>query len=239
MKNIMLDLETMGTSNDAAIIAIGACAFDQNDGIGERYYCKISLDSSVKSGGVMDADTVMWWLSQSDAAREELQRNRINHADALYGFAHWVYDHFDPQTVNVWGNGASFDNVILRSAYRRAALAPPWNHYRDRCYRTIKSQWPNIKINRRDGTHHNALDDAISQSWHMIAIKKAEADASAPDPIVESVRQKLKARAALGLEKYKTDLTRDDLSRVQWLEHFQSELLDGANYAEKLIQEVA
>lgn len=58
----------------------------------------------------------------------------------------------------------------------------------------------------------------------------------AQDPIVEAVRAKLLARSQAGIAKYGTDLTRTDLTQLEWLRHWQEELLDAANYAEVLIQ---
>lgn len=60
---------------------------------------------------------------------------------------------------------------------------------------------------------------------------------TAPDPIVERVREKLRTRSAAGVAKYGTTLAREDLTHVQWLRHAQEELLDGALYLERLIRD--
>ncbi len=165
--DIMLDLETMGAGPDAAIVAIGAVTFDLDAGtIGERFYAPVDLASSVAAGGVQDPGTVQWWLRQSDDARAELGRPGLQIASALDAFAVWVRRHTDPKTVKVWGNGAGFDNVILAATYRRLGLEPPWSHWNDRCYRTVKGLHPWVKFDRI-GTHHNAVDDAESQAMHM------------------------------------------------------------------------
>lgn len=57
------------------------------------------------------------------------------------------------------------------------------------------------------------------------------------DAIVESVRQKLADRSAVGIKKYGTTMERTDLNRLDWLRHAQQELLDGAVYLERLIQD--
>lgn len=57
------------------------------------------------------------------------------------------------------------------------------------------------------------------------------------DPIVNRVREKLAERSAAGIAKYGTAMARTDLSRLDWLRHAQEELLDGAVYLERLIQE--
>lgn len=59
------------------------------------------------------------------------------------------------------------------------------------------------------------------------------------DPIVESVRAKLHDRSQAGIRKYGTDMSRSDLSRLDWLRHAQEEALDLAVYLERLIQDGA
>ena len=176
MQDVMLDLETMGTANDAAIVAIGAVEFDVVGGtVGEVFYYPIDLGSSVAEGGVIDASTVMWWLRQSDAAREALSNrgDTLHIRQGLHSFTAWLSAR--GQDVRVWGNGAAFDNVILAQAYRRMGLPVPWAHWNDRCYRTVKALYPDIKIQRM-GVHHNAGDDAVSQAEHLLQILAAQRD---------------------------------------------------------------
>lgn len=171
-KHVMLDLETMGNGPDAAIVAIGAIAFDLDASqIGPGYYNRVELESSVKLGGVIDASTVTWWLAQGDEARSEIARPGGMHiAEALQSFAEWMG--VTAKDTAVWGNGASFDNVILRGAYQRAGHSVPWAWWNDRCYRTVKSLHRDVPFERL-GTHHNALSDATSQALHLIKMLKA------------------------------------------------------------------
>jgi hypothetical protein len=78
-------------------------------------------------------------------------------------------DHTTQDSLQIWGNGADFDNVILSSAYRNTGHVTPWGTYKNRCYRTIKSANRHVAM-ARTGTHHNALDDAKSQAQHLIRI---------------------------------------------------------------------
>ena len=55
--------------------------------------------------------------------------------------------------------------------------------------------------------------------------------------IEELVIERIRQRADAGAVKYGTTLERKDLSFTQWLRHLQEELLDGAAYIEKLIDE--
>jgi hypothetical protein len=56
----------------------------------------------------------------------------------------------------------------------------------------------------------------------------------AKDSIVESVIEQLKRRSEIGIKKYNTTLDRNDLSRLEWLQHLQEELFDASLYIEKL-----
>ena len=167
----MLDLETMGTSANAPIIAIGAVMFDR-DGLHEEFYSVVSLESSVENGGVIAPATVLWWMKQSDEARADFSREGIKISAALNAFSTWIekltLEYHDK--VCVWGTGASFDNTILSEAYARNMKLQPWLFWNDRCFRTLKNLYPNVLPATREGTHHNALDDAKYQAQHAVEI---------------------------------------------------------------------
>lgn len=162
--HIMLDLETMGTGSDAAIIAIGAVRFDIS--IRDSFYQVVDLQSSLDCGLSVSADSILWWLQQSEEARHAITQKGKSLSSVLTDFAKWVEK--DPL---IWGNGATFDNVILANAYDQCKIKRPWIYGNNRCYRTLKSFYPHIKF-QHSGVAHNALDDAQSQAMHLIDIFK-------------------------------------------------------------------
>lgn len=175
MNDIMLDLETMGQQPNAAIVAIGAVEFDpKTQTIGSRFYTVVDLQSEVDAGAKIDASTALWWMRQGDAARGELVKPGIQIRSALDCFTTWLKRIDNPGQLKIWGNGSDFDNVILASAYRRIGAEPPWKFWNNRCYRTMKSLHPEVKMERQ-GTHHDALDDAESQALHLMAILRGAA----------------------------------------------------------------
>jgi len=164
--HVMIDLETMGTRPNAPIIAIGAVMFDGTKAHDE-FYVNVDLASAVDdSHAVVDPKTVLWWMDQSGEARSSLREDKKEILTALYEFREWLKP---VKPEGVWGNGASFDNVILSETYKRMGLEPPWPFWTDRCYRTMKNMYPQVEM-ERVGTHHNALDDAMSQANHLIKI---------------------------------------------------------------------
>lgn len=162
--NIMLDLETMGNGPEAAIIAIGAVEFFPETGLlGREFYAVVSLESSVANGGIIDASTVLWWMQQSAEARAEFVQQGLTINEALLSFSDWM-----PEKALVWGNGADFDNVILRAAYSNAGIAAPWKFYNSRCFRTLKNLFPKVQKPVDGLVAHKALDDAKWQAEQAI-----------------------------------------------------------------------
>ncbi len=170
MKNIMLDLETMGLGPNAAIIAIGAVEFDLEKGkLGRWFYEVVDLESSVQLGGTIDPSTVLWWMRQSDEARNQFTYQGAPLTKALADFKNFFLEAGDNCLTRLWGNGSDFDNMVLRSAYVNSGLKAPWLYGNNRCYRTVCSLVPGIKLVRK-GTHHNALEDARSQAEHLLTV---------------------------------------------------------------------
>ena len=171
--HMMIDLETMGKNPDAAVISIGAIFFDPQTGdIGPEFSKTIDLDTA---GGVIDRDTVKWWLKQSREAQSAILADEIPLDDALLQLREFIDENSGEFFVQVWGNGTSFDNVILRRSYERQGIPCPWRYHNDRDVRTIVELGKTIDFDARtvipfEGVRHNALDDARHQAKYVSAI---------------------------------------------------------------------
>lgn len=187
-QHVMLDLETMSTAPDAAILQIGAIAFNAPTSPADAvshvfnhatFQAHIDLRSAVASGGIIDPDTVLWWLRQSDDARAAIATQAGEPIEeALSNFADFWASIADPGQrgeragTMLWSNGADFDAVILGHAYRRAGLRTPWPYWATRCYRTLSSLHPHIE-RVQPAIKHHALSDATAQAIHLRRIMAA------------------------------------------------------------------
>ena len=171
--HVMLDLETMGTGSWAAIVAIGAVKFDpeRDDfltpfGEGETvqtFYLPVSLESSMKAGLRVDAKTIEFWIKQTrEASSAWLTPEAVGLEEALIGFSSWYGD----EDIPIWGNGATFDNVVLSNAYQVSGIDRPWTYKMDRCLRTFRETLhPLVERPPVEGmVKHHALDDAVQQA---------------------------------------------------------------------------
>ncbi|HBC7574844.1 TPA: 3'-5' exoribonuclease, partial [Escherichia coli] len=174
--HLMIDLETMGTNTNAPIVVIGAVFFDPQTGeIGPVFYIVISLTDAMNTGAVPDGGTIEWWLKQSSEARAAILTDQVKLKDALSRFREFIHEYSDEKFVQVWGNGATFDNAILRRSYERQGIPCPWRYYNDRDVRTIVELGKTIDFDARivipfEGVRHNALDDARHQAKYVSAI---------------------------------------------------------------------
>ena len=171
--HLMLDLETMGKNPDAPIISIGAIFFDPQTGdMGPEFSKTIDLETA---GGVIDRDTIKWWLKQSREAQSAIMTDEIPLDDALLQLREFIDENSGEFFVQVWGNGANFDNTILRRSYERQGIPCPWRYYNDRDVRTIVELGKAIDFDARtaipfEGERHNALDDARYQAKYVSVI---------------------------------------------------------------------
>ncbi|HBC6277225.1 TPA: 3'-5' exoribonuclease [Escherichia coli] len=171
--HLMIDLETMGKNPDAPIISIGAIFFDPQTGdMGPEFSKTIDLETA---GGVIDRDTIKWWLKQSREAQSAIMTDEIPLDDALLQLREFIDENSGEFFVHVWGNGANFDNTILRRSYERQGIPCPWRYYNDRDVRTIVELGKAIDFDARtaipfEGERHNALDDARYQAKYVSVI---------------------------------------------------------------------
>ena len=171
--HLMIDLETMGKNPDAPIISIGAIFFDPQTGdMGPEFSKTIDLETA---GGVIDRNTIKWWLKQSREAQSAIMTDEIPLDDALLQLREFIDENSGEFFVQVWGNGANFDNTILRRSYERQGIPCPWRYYNDRDIRTIVELGKAIDFDARtaipfEGERHNALDDARYQAKYVSAI---------------------------------------------------------------------
>lgn len=171
--HLSVDLETMGTNPDAPINSIGGKFFDPETGEMGPEFSK-TIDAKT-GGGTVDISTIEWWLVQSSEARSAILVNQIPLDDALLQFREFISEHSDEKFVQVWGNGATFDNAILRRSYERQGIPCPWRYCNDRDVRTIVELGKTIGFDARtaipfEGVPHNALDDARHQAKYVSAI---------------------------------------------------------------------
>ncbi len=186
-RGVMLDIECMGVTNTwaAPVVSIGAVYFDGiQQRLGRCTYRVVSLSSELDAGAMPDADTILWWLGQSPEVRQAATSGRAQNGKTVaiefnrYLSDLAVQEYGDPLIdsefpVSLWGNGANFDQPVLRGMFHRHKVEPLWSFRHERCYRTFKALAPHThRVYELGQTQHHALHDAIAQAKHVLNIWK-------------------------------------------------------------------
>ncbi len=171
--HVMIDLETLGTRPDGAILQIGAVLFEAKSGgrllNGKGFNEYVLLQDG---NGTIDHDTVRFWLGEKSAPRMSAGMQRAMNLnatlkDVLQRFNRWPHDTCDigwEGIEGVWALPSNFDLSVLKSAYHRLGLEPPWHRSRTRCAKTLFELVGYPDIDWTGLTHHDAMDDAIGQA---------------------------------------------------------------------------
>lgn len=176
MQHLMIDLETLGTKSNSAIISIAAVQFDMLTGnTGKVFERSISLQSGIQLGLEVDPNTALWWISQENALESWAMSKKIEIGTALADFIHFFKTHCAPDT-EVWGNSNRFDLGLLENAYTKLEIDIPWNFRYERDVRTLTSFAPDIKekavkeFKAKGALLHNPRVDCLMQIHYCSAI---------------------------------------------------------------------
>lgn len=163
MNDVMIDLETLGNTPDAAVVQFGACFFNRYTGdIGNRYECRISLNSEIKAGFKTTASTILWWLDQSKESREAVFKN-LEMLSVKSENAWQTIRRFLDTADYIWSH-ATFDFVITQNHFNfYGILYLPFRAARDiRTIYELAEYKPNF--DNFVGEKHTAMADAIFQA---------------------------------------------------------------------------
>ena len=170
MKDVMIDLETLGTTADAVILSIGAVKFNLESGdIDDKaFYASVSVESNLDMGRRISESTLNWWFDQTPEARQVFREPKQTLENSLRELIDW----FEHDQRRVWSNGADFDLPMLAHAFTQLGLTTPWQFWNSRCVRTYRAL-PAASSVPKLQNDHNALRDAVNQAKHVQAIYAA------------------------------------------------------------------
>lgn len=168
--HVSFDIETLDVCASAVVLSIGAALFnlDEQDtyddirNYGARcFYASIEMQTQIDRKRTISADTIAWWMSQSQEAKQVFSESKYQVPQALVDL-----QAFCAGTSFAWGNGNMFDNVIIRSLFNSFDMDYPYHYVRDMDLRTLKvaAGSPKISVASSSMTKHNALDDAVFQA---------------------------------------------------------------------------
>ena len=168
MNDVMVDLETLGTTPETPIVSIGAVFFDlEKKVLGPTFYMILDVSEQIERGRKPTGDTLKWWFQQSDAAKKVFHDQAKPAQLVLQTFVQW-YKANNPKKAFVWGNGSTFDVSIMENILRDYKIEVPWGYNKIMDLRTYKRFQAKGTSVTKSGVAHNALDDARSQAQFVL-----------------------------------------------------------------------
>lgn len=161
-KDIMVDIETLGTKEGASIFQIAAVSFDIRTG---TQYDKINLIGDIAEYDSLSVDgtTLKWWLdTDAKLLAELLNAGTLSERDMLGQFSEWLLD--QGEETYLWGNGILFDNAKIKHAFETNGIRYPIRYNRDRDFRTLLEM-----ASLKSGVGEYELKDSVildSESMH-------------------------------------------------------------------------
>lgn len=167
MKDLMLDIETLGNGEYAAIVQIAACYFDRVTGeIGDKFDQKIDLEDACRYGQA-DGSTIKFWFQQDPAVIKNVMSGTRRLDEVLEEFRV-----FAKPAECIWSH-ATFDFVIVVNAMKKLEL----KRLGYKTARDLRTLCDLAKLKEEDfpkvGKTHDAIDDCLFQvQYAVIALNK-------------------------------------------------------------------
>lgn len=210
MTEAMIDLETLDTKPTGVIISIGLVIFDGDVIISENYGVP-SIQDQIDMGRTINEDTLKWWMARPDAARAVFKENNSTFKSVMEAVAGALTRN---KVGRVWSLGGDFDIPMVRHAFDTLKIKQAWNFWDSRCFRTFcEDMGARYKSSRTDGDSiaHHALDDARSQTEHLIATRKARKEPKVEIKVVEKKSIDFK----VNVDDFSAEVVLDSMNRQE------------------------
>lgn len=215
MKDVTLDLETCALCPTAAVMSIGAVAWDRNqvdtpfyeegnmNNADYLYLRHVDLRSQFVNGFTFDQDTANWWASRSKEAKAAVIAQDCQPCDSIENvvvdFSKWLTELANCDEICLWSQGSDFDIAILRNICQKFQIDLPVSYKNFRDHRTFFLEGARIIL------------DAALQPYDPIRayslVEPYEGEGVAHDPIYDCKRsiystwQMMKHLKCLNIEK--------------------------------------
>ena len=177
--DITFDLETCSLDVTAAIMQLGAVAWNRNaktsdeiflldntDIMNEYFNMGVDMRKEFIAGLDFDPTTANWWQNQREEVKEEMLKPQTLPVDEVISqFTNWVKTlqmRTGAESVTVWSQGADFDCAILRHIASLFHVALPCKFQNFRCARTYAQEVGAM-----------LLDDPLEAARNPYAVYKA------------------------------------------------------------------
>ncbi len=141
MKRVMIDLETLSTFPNAAMIAVGVVIRDGQSTHAQARSWFIDRNRVI---GHEDPATIEWWNAQDPRVRDQVFGGKQEPREVLQELNGFLQSNgISPdrtEDVRCYASPAMFDFPILRHQYQQLGIIPAWSWRTERCLSTMMEE---------------------------------------------------------------------------------------------------
>ncbi len=183
--HVMVDIETFSTNPKAVVTQIAMVPFTKD----EVFHTKalnvyVEIQPQLDVGREVNANTLLFWLEQSEHARTELadglKRYSVSPRDAMTKVFTWpslMLETNWKSIAGVWSKSPQFDITILESLFRDFGREAPWTK-KFRTVRDVRAYADFLPADHKSadltGFEHEAVYDCLKQIETVQAVMKAK-----------------------------------------------------------------
>lgn len=160
-KHIIIDIETLGRRNDAAITQIGVVITDKDFLLLDKRL--IQIDSKVwhTCNRTFTGETLFWWMNQKNSPVTDEYTDNVHSYETAILTLDIIFNRYNTDDTLVWTKG-TMDLFCIKDLCEYFNMDIPWKFWQPRDIRTVKEiikDWKTIENNNS----HNALNDALTE----------------------------------------------------------------------------
>lgn len=159
-RHIVIDTETLGRRNDAAITQVGIVLADENFNILDSYLIQVMPDVWNTCNRTFTGETLLWWMQQKNTSVSKTPTHSVRSYKDLVDKLYKIFRRYNTEETAVWTKGA-MDLFCIKDICEYLNIETPWKFWQPRDIRTAKEfvkEWKTFENN-----NHDALDDALNQ----------------------------------------------------------------------------
>jgi len=173
----MLDLETMSTFHDAAVVAVSFIVMEDEKPASRDWLAEGWLIDPSLAIGHISHEAMGFWDDQAPEVRKKMFSGKQSPREVLQEINSFLHPHVKDDNYLVYADPASFDFPILRHQFATLGIMPVWGWRRERCMGSMRkgleeeAQWPITRVESE--VPHHATYDALAQMSELLNILEA------------------------------------------------------------------
>lgn len=160
-KYIIIDIETLGRRNDAAVTQVGTVIADENFDVLDSYLIQVTPDAWNTCDRTFTGETLLWWMEQKNTPISKKPTHIVHSYKYLVDKLYQIFDRYNTEDTTIWTKG-SMDLFCIKDLCEYFYMNTPWEFWQPRDIRTAKEFIKDWKVFENNNAH-NALGDVITE----------------------------------------------------------------------------